>query len=375
MAAVGRCAILTGERVLMSGPETYHLDHAACCGESESLEECAPPTAASAPKPNCTPAEALAHLLQKPEGCPPPLQWRDVIDRVFEIAEPWSVESQGITHTGFACGQGPPLYLLNGLAGSSAMYALVVWLLRDDFRCILWDYPTPRDIRRAKQRDTSAGANMPAGVRGDVKHLATALIDVANAHGDDQFSVFGSSWGATIGLTAMHAWPKRIVRGVFQTAFRQLPLSHSERWLARLGRLIPTRRWPVEKLPAVGKIFETSHKAWFPPFDASRFEFLRGEILNTPVRTLATRAHQAATFDLAPLLDEIRQPTLLIETEGEGMLSRRSMDELAVLLPTATIELLNNTGQYVFLTHPHRVAKLIKAFLLPDPAAASLSSP
>jgi pimeloyl-ACP methyl ester carboxylesterase len=68
--------------------------------------------------------------------------------------------------------------------------------------------------------------------------------------------------------------------------------------------------------------------------------------------------------DLRPDLPQIRQPVLLVRTEGEGAVSAACQEELAAALPHAKSEWLHTTGQLPYLTHPHRLAKLVKSFLV-----------
>jgi hypothetical protein len=70
--------------------------------------------------------------------------------------------------------------------------------------------------------------------------------------------------------------------------------------------------------------------------------------------------------DLRPRLPEIPQPVLLVETEGEGTATRACQQELAAALPNATNETILGTGQYPYLTHPHRLAKILRQFLDSD---------
>ena len=83
-----------------------------------------------------------------------------------------------------------------------------------------------------------------------------------------------------------------------------------------------------------------------------------------PVSTLAWQAALIRDADLRSRLGGIRQPILLIETEGEGAATRACQQQLAAALPTATTEVILTTGQYPYLTHPHRLVKVLREFLL-----------
>src|SRR5580700_10847165 len=83
------------------------------------------------------------------DGCPAPLGWVQVLEAVRAQSTPWSVEVEGHQFSGRTLGVGPPLYFLNGLAGTSDLFCLLVWLLRDEFRCVVFDYPA-RTSRRPR---------------------------------------------------------------------------------------------------------------------------------------------------------------------------------------------------------------------------------
>ncbi|MEO1996129.1 MAG: hypothetical protein ABGZ17_12725, partial [Planctomycetaceae bacterium] len=76
------------------------------------------------------------------DPCPTPLAWRDVLDGFRRDSTSWSVALESGLVRGRTIGRGPPLYLLNGFSGTLELYALTAWLLREQFRCVLLDYPS-----------------------------------------------------------------------------------------------------------------------------------------------------------------------------------------------------------------------------------------
>ena len=78
---------------------------------------------------------------------------------------------------------------------------------------------------------------------------------------------------------------------------------------------------------------------------------------------LARLADMVRDADLRPMLSEISQPVLLVGTEGDGRILENCGQELAEGLAGSRREHLNGTGQFPFLTHPHRLAKVIRSFL------------
>src|SRR5262249_47884803 len=75
------------------------------------------------------------------EGCPAPLAWRQVLDAFRTESTSWSVDRGEYRIEGRAWGEGAPLYFLNGMGGTHELFALLVWLLKDSYRCVVYDYP------------------------------------------------------------------------------------------------------------------------------------------------------------------------------------------------------------------------------------------
>jgi pimeloyl-ACP methyl ester carboxylesterase len=285
-----------------------------------------------------------------PEGCPSPLGWAQVLETFRSQSKSWSIRVGGDSVEGRTLGTGRPLYFLNGLTGTSDLFCLLVWLLRDDFRCVVFDYPTRTGTAKPRKPLTAEG-------------LADDLFAVADSQGDSTFSLFGTSFGGFVALAALIAGRARIDRAILQGAFAHRRFSALERVLCRAGRFVPGT---LAGVPFRSTIQLANHQRCFPPFDHSRWGFFTENSGRTRVRDVAARAAIAGASDYRPRLGGIRQSVLLICSEHEGRVSAGCIAELACGLPNATTELLHSTGSLAHLTHPHRLAKLVRAFLLPN---------
>ena len=296
------------------------------------------------------------------EGCPTPLAWHEVLSSFREQSTPWELDRGGYRLRGRSLGTGPALYLLNGMGGSHELYALLAWLLRDTFRCVLYDYPG-HEIRTGR---------LP---RISLTDLAADLYAVADLQGDSQFCLYGTSFGSLVGLRALTPCSQathdsgtshvsgRIVRAVFQGGFAYRRLSSPERWLIRFGGLLPIR---LRHMPLRKVVQRQNHLAWFPPYDRTRWEFFLENVGEVPVAALCQRGGMIRDNDLRPALAGIRQPVLLIHGEGDGLVSNDCHHALQQGIPGARTEWLHSSGHIPYLTHPHRLAKLIKDFLLEE---------
>ncbi len=278
-------------------------------------------------------------------GCPPPLEWQEVLREFHRQSDAWYLDRPNYRISGRSLGSGPPLYLLNGFAGTHELFSLLVWLLRDQFRCVLFDYPIPQ--------------------RGSVtlNDLADDVIAIADVCGDQSCSLFATSFGGKVALTALHRHPRRIDRAVLQAGFAHRDLSRFERFLIQAGRILPAR---FRRIPLRAALQRQNHLRWFPPFDRTRWQFYLDNTGATSLGEMARRGGIIRDCDLRPLLPHIEQPVLLVRSEGDGQVLAKCGDVLADALPRATVETMNDTGQIPFLTHPHRLAKIIRPFLCPE---------
>ena len=126
-------------------------------------------------------------------------------------------------------------------------FILTVAQLTEEFRCIAYSLPTGKGDGAALRRYSHA----------NLVEDAIALLD---GLGIRQTYVFGSSFGSTIALAAMHARPDRIARAVLQGGFARRPLAPAEVMLARLCRYLPG---PAGALPLRTSILRHVHSKHF----------------------------------------------------------------------------------------------------------------
>lgn len=276
------------------------------------------------------------------EPCPTPLSWREVLAAFHSESEDWEVRRGGSVLRGRTWGEGPPLYFLNGFGGTCELYALIAHLLRKEFRCVLYDYPQPSE-RHPTIRDFTAD-----------------LFAVAERHADRRFSIYASSFGSLVALQAMRLEPRRVERAMLQNAFAHRRFSIPERLLTFAGK---RSNRTLTELPGRETAQQQTHRPWFPPYDSGRWQFFLENTGGVRAAALAARADVARRADLRESLEEITQPVLIVRTEGEGRVTSRSQTELLSGLPNARSEWMHTCGHLPFLTHPHRLAKLVKGFM------------
>ncbi|OYW41612.1 MAG: hypothetical protein B7Z45_03500 [Azorhizobium sp. 12-66-6] len=289
-----------------------------------------------------------------PEGCPPPLRCRQIAAALDELASPWEVAGSPLGTHGWCWGSGPPLYFLNPLGGSARVFTLAAWLLREDFRCVMIDWNPP--LR---------------GQPADLDAFAADFRSLADSADDQGITVFGGSFGGAVALKAAASAPGLIDRLIVQDVRVHQKLSWSELALAYAGR---RSQRTVRQLPFSGKVQRLNHARWFPPLDAERWEWFLELIGDFPASLLATQALALHHADLSLELGKVGCPVLVLDTEGAGPQARVEQALLRKMLPRGHAASLHTTGLYPYLTHPHRLVKLVRQFVS-DPDSLDGPSP
>lgn len=300
------------------------------------------------PRMDCdSPLSAHLRGSENREGCPTPLAWQQVLASVHEMSIPWTIPFAHGRISGIEFGQGPPLYFLNPSGGDHRLWMLLCWLFREERTCILFDEP-------AWQKTPSPSHWL--------SWMTDAMAAIADHRGDDQMELYASGLGGVVALSVMQRMPQRIRRAVLQGAFTHRDWSPAERLLALLGRVTPGR---VSHLPGWQRIVEQNHRSCFPPYDPTRWEFLRDNLAAVPIKSAALRMRVASRGISTEAFSEIKTPLLLIRCEGDGAALTKLEEELAAALPQAQVEWMHTSGHFPHVTHPHRLAKVVRPFLMP----------
>src|SRR5579872_6441239 len=214
--------------------------------------------------------------------CPPPLAWSEVLADFHKQADSWYLDRPNYRMSGRTLGTGPPLYLLNGLSGTHELYSLLVWLLRDRYRCVLYDY-----------------APGPRGHVLTLDDMADDLVAIADTCDDRAPSIFATSFGGLIAMTALARHPHRFPRAIVQAGFARRSLTWFERQCIDICRHVTGR---LRHFPGRGAVQRHNHRRWFPPFDGTRWQFFLDNTGSVRLAELASRAAIVRNCDLRPLL-------------------------------------------------------------------------
>jgi pimeloyl-ACP methyl ester carboxylesterase len=251
-------------------------------------------------------------------------------------------------------GEGPPLFLVPGIASTYQIYALLLNLLSRRFRTISYDYPGehPDD-----------GASISGITHENLVDDLFGLIDHLNI---GRAFLAGLSFGSTVTLAALRREPRRFPRAAVQGAFARRRFSFAEKWALRLGRLFPGT---LAGLPLQKQVLTYNSKPEFPAIFEDRWLFYLEKNGETPIRSLAHRVDLLTRLDLRPILREIPTELLLIQGNEDRIVSRRDFDELEAELPHAEGVILPTVGHVPHVTHAEGLARVIGDWLLPCPPA------
>ncbi len=287
------------------------------------------------------------------------------VPSLAEVLERFEKEArQGICDTGryrcnyFSWGEGPPLVFVHGLADSSRSFLFVSALLSRFFRCIAYDLPMGG-------RD---GARLARYQNQDLCADLWALLDHLQLK---QSYLFGSSFGSTIALMALHARPERIPRAILQAGLAHKPLRGLERPLALLLSYLGGT---VASLPGRQRLMEKLHQAAFAQRPPDVWRYYLDYTGRVPVQALGHHARWLHRTDLRPLLRQIRQPVLLLSGETDTVVDASCADLLMQELPNGGRVILQGCGHIPSYTHPEALAEVVRRFLSPTPAPAPTCS-
>ena len=141
---------------------------------------------------------ADACALQPP---PAPLVLEEALERFGREAVRGTCDTGRYRMPYYSWGEGPPLVFIHGASDSSRAFLLPIARLSAHFRCVAYDLPAGK----------ADGARLPGYTHADLVRDFWALLDHLGLR---QSYVFGSSFGSTVALAALHERPQRLPRAV-----------------------------------------------------------------------------------------------------------------------------------------------------------------
>ena len=149
--------------------------------------------------------------------CPAPAKIHDELAKYESLAATGRWDGPRYRLTYRIAGDGPPLFVLPGIASTYRIYAIFLNQLGSRFRTIIYDYPGEHD---------DDGARLSRISHDDLVDDLFGLIDHLNV---GRAFLVGLSFGSTVALKALRREPRRFPRGALQGAFAFRHFSAAER--------------------------------------------------------------------------------------------------------------------------------------------------
>lgn len=290
-------------------------------------------------------AESLpSEQTEEREPCPAPLLWQDIVTSFQEEIRQGEISFANGSVTATQYGQGPPLVFLPGTATTPRLYALLAWLLKDERQC--WILETPQF-----QAAPEVCELIPA--------TASAYEQVLKELFGGPVNIYAAGYSVPVCIQMLLEHSEQVHKAILQSGWAHYQLTSFEQRLLQFGKHLPVR---LRNIPLWKTSQVQNHRPWFPPYDETRFQFLISETGRLSTAEVSCRLLAGVAIDLTQRLAEINKPTMVIQAEGEGEAILNQGQLLAKSIPGCRLEELHTTGHYPFLTHPHRLVKLLRDF-------------
>jgi pimeloyl-ACP methyl ester carboxylesterase len=299
-------------------------------------------------EPTTDPPAAQAELERPP--CPAPARIRHEVAAYDAGAEVRRWDGPNYRMTFRLLGDGPPLFVIPGIASTYHVYALLLNQLSTRFRTIIYDYPGEHADDGARLGRITHD-NLVDHLFGLIEHLNIGRAFLA-----------GLSFGSTVVLKSLEREPRRFPRAAVQGAFAHRRFSAAERLALALGRLVPGK---AERLPLRRQVLTYNGKPEFPEALADRWPFYLEKNGDTPIRSLAHRVGLLTRLDLRPILSKITTEVLLIQGREDRIVPHSDFELLKDSLPHAEGCVVPTAGHVLHLTHAELLAQLIGNWFLP----------
>ncbi|MEM7564596.1 MAG: alpha/beta hydrolase [Pseudomonadota bacterium] len=243
-------------------------------------------------------------------------------------------------------GSGPALYLVHGIGARKSTWNAIVDGLKDQFTCVSYDL-----------RGHGDSPVLPTPYTLD--DLVEDLEALRQKLGHEQIHVAGHSLGGMIGPAYARAYPDRTLSvGLLSTA---------------AGRTEDDRA----KLKAVGDAMEQNGIAetlgtfvarWFTDaFIEAHPEAIEArlqQVKETPADVFLSVFWIYATTEMAPWLNEITCPCLVLTGEFDGGCNPRLNQFMHEQLPHSKLVILDNLKHSLMIEASHRLLPHLREFLL-----------
>lgn len=243
-------------------------------------------------------------------------------------------------------GEGPALFMVHGIGSRRATWAALTKHLAQDFTCISYDLRGHGD---------SPVPEMPFSL----EDLVDDLEALREKLGIEKAHIIGHSLGGMIGPSYARTYPESVLSlGLLSTAAGRTP-EDSAKVMAVVSAM-------EEK--GIGPVLTTLVQRWYTDeFIAARPEAIQArikQVVDTPADVFLNVFHIYAETEMAPWLDRVAAPSLVLTGELDGGCNPRLNHFIAETLPNAELVILEGLKHSILIEAPDRVAAPVRDFLL-----------
>jgi 3-oxoadipate enol-lactonase len=242
-------------------------------------------------------------------------------------------------------GEGPALFLVHGIGASRASFAGLVPYLKGRFRCVSYDL---------RGHGVSSTPRPPYTLEDLVEDLEALRAEL----GIDKAHFAGHSLGGMIGPAYARKYPQHVLSlGIYSTAaFRTADDS------AKVKGVVAAMR-----SRGIPQILETLKDRWFTPEFAQRrpevIERRMQQVIDTDPEVFLSVFDIYAETEMAPWLNEVKHPSLVLTGENDGGCNPRLNKQIAAALPDSELVILPVLRHAILLEAADQVASPVLDFL------------
>lgn len=256
---------------------------------------------------------------------------------------------EGSLHgTHFRCiGEGPPIVLIHGVGADMEMWSPLAKQLSGGHRVIAYD-----------MQGHGRSAKPPAPYR--LADFVRQLRQLADALSLESFDLLGFSMGGLVAQGFTLAYPACVARLILvNTVYSRSP-DERRAVLARVANAT-SGDYGADVEAAIARWFTVSFRAAHPEL----IEPIRRRMManDRAAYIAAYTVFATADEELAPQLEKIDVPALVITGADDQRSTRDMATRLASLLPRGTLRLLPDQRHMTPIEVPDRIAELVNEFL------------
>jgi len=303
------------------------------------------------------PAESALQPDEAP-ACHGPADFRQEMEELRRTATPRVWEGPRYRMTYYELGDGPPLIVARGIAGTFDGLALLFNRLKAQFRIVAYEYPGDvpddgADLKRIRHED-----------------LAADYLGLLDHLGIGRAYALGISFGSTVVLRALAEDSRRFPKAAVQGGFLKRRFTPVERLALTIGRRIPGR---AERLPFREPILRWNNAPEFPAIIGDRLPILLDHDGETRIAALAHRVTLLTRLDLRPITPRIQTDVTGFHGREDRIVPVRELEELARFVPNFRAIELPTMGHQLQYTHGEMFARMITESFSGCSAAAGCS--